>query len=85
MADLLKCPLILTPQPEGGFTVTSPVFPELVTEGDTVEEALENVQDALRAVVELYDDLGKTLPINVRTVRSAVRQLGISWQDFLNS
>jgi antitoxin HicB len=66
MAELLKCPLTLTPQPEGGYTVTSPVIPELVTEGDTVEEALDNVQDALRAVVELYDDLGKHFPDSVR-------------------
>ena len=66
MAELLKCPLTLTPQPEGGYTVTSSVIPELVTEGDTVEEALDHVQDALRAVVELYDDLGKHLPDSIR-------------------
>ena len=35
-----KIPLILSPQPEGGYTVTSPLLPELVTEGDTAEEAL---------------------------------------------
>jgi len=57
-----KIPLILTPQPEGGFTVTSPLLPELVTEGDTVEEALANVRDALAAVIETYKDLGRTLP-----------------------
>ena len=45
---------------------TSPLLPELVTEGDTVEEALDNVQGALRAVVELYDDIGKALPLSVR-------------------
>ena len=48
---LYKIPLVFSPQPEGGFTVTSPVLPELVTEGDTVEEALANVRDALAAVV----------------------------------
>jgi antitoxin HicB len=57
-----KIPLVLAPQPEGGYTVTSPLLPELVTEGDTVEEALENVKDALAAVVEAYQDLGRTLP-----------------------
>ena len=66
MAELLKCPLILTPQPEGGFTVTSPLIPELITEGDTAEEALDHVQDALHAVIELYEDMGKTLPANLR-------------------
>jgi antitoxin HicB len=57
-----KIPLVLTPQPEGGYTVTSPLLPELVTEGDTVEEVLANVRDALAAVIETYQDLGRTLP-----------------------
>jgi antitoxin HicB len=61
MPQVYKIPLVLTPQPEGGFSVTSPVLPELVTEGDTLEEALENVKDALDAVVEIYEDLGRRL------------------------
>ncbi len=61
-AMLYKVPLVLTPQPEGGFTVTSPVLPELVTEGDTADEALSNARDALAAVIETYDDLRRPLP-----------------------
>lgn len=57
-----KLPLVLTPQVEGGYTVTSPLLPELVTEGDSVAEALDNVKDALAAVLELYEDLGRPLP-----------------------
>jgi antitoxin HicB len=59
---LYNIPLVLEPQPEGGYTVTSPLLPELVTEGDTADEALENVRDALSAVVELYQELGRPLP-----------------------
>ena len=59
---IYKIPLVLEPQAEGGFTVTSPLLPELLTEGDTAEEALANVQDALAAVIEAYQDLGRTLP-----------------------
>jgi antitoxin HicB len=59
---LYKIPLVLEPQPEGGYTVTSPLLPELVTEGDSADEALENVRDALAAVIELYRDLGRPLP-----------------------
>jgi antitoxin HicB len=62
MAHINKIPLMLTVQPEGGYTVTSPALPELITEGATVEEALAHVQDALAAVVEIYEDLGKPLP-----------------------
>ena len=66
MAEVYKVPLVLTPQPEGGYTVTSPVLPELVTEGDSLDEAVRNVQDALRAVIEIYHDLGKAVPANLR-------------------
>ena len=62
MAEVFKVPLVLEAQPEGGYTVTSPVLPELLTEGDTLEEAVDHVRDALAAVVELYEDLGKPLP-----------------------
>ncbi len=57
-----KLPLVFEPQPEGGYTVTCPILPELITEGDTIAEALVNVQDALVAIVEAYQDLGRPLP-----------------------
>ncbi|MGE0130251.1 MAG: type II toxin-antitoxin system HicB family antitoxin [Blastocatellales bacterium] len=63
---LYKIPLVFSPQPEGGFTVTSPLLPELITEGDSFDEAFANVQDALEAVVEAYQDSGKELPSNTR-------------------
>ena len=59
---LYRVPLVFTPQPEGGYTVTSPVLPELITEGDTLEEAHANVRDAFEAVVELYTEQGRPLP-----------------------
>lgn len=65
MDKLLKVPLVLTPQPEGGYTVTSPVLPELVTEGDTLDEVLQNVPDAVSAALEIYEDLGRPLPGNL--------------------
>ena len=67
-----KVPLLLSPQPEGGFTVTSPVLPELITEGDTLEEALENVRDAVEAVIELYQDTGRLLPLSIQQPDPAV-------------
>jgi len=65
---LYKIPLLLTPQPEGGFTVTSPLLPELITEGESVDEVLINVRDAFAALLEVYEDLGKQLPHNLQFV-----------------
>lgn len=66
MGEVYKVPVLLPVQPEGGYLVTSPALPELVTEGETVERALENLRDALEAVLELYQDLGKPLPATLR-------------------
>ena len=65
-----RVPLVLTPQPEGGYTVTSPLFPELITEGDSIDEALGNVADAFTAVIELYEDLGRSLPQHTQILDS---------------
>ena len=58
--------VILTPQPEGGYTVTCEELPCLVTEGDSIEEALENVEDAFAATLELYEDFGRSLPESIQ-------------------
>ena len=42
--------LTLTPAQEGGFVVTSPLHPELVTEAETVPEAFEMARDALKSL-----------------------------------
>ena len=63
---LYKLPLVFEPQPEGGYTVTCPILPELITEGDTVAEAIENVGDALLAIIEAYEELGRHLPPALR-------------------
>ena len=55
-------PLTLEPQPEGGWTVTSPALPEFLTEGDTIEEVLAHVQDCFATVVEMYEDSDSSLP-----------------------
>jgi antitoxin HicB len=62
---LYRVPLLFSPQPEGGFTVTSPILPELVTEGETLDEAFANAKDALAAVIELYSDEGRAVPAGV--------------------
>ncbi len=66
-----KIPLLLTPQSEGGFTVTSPLLPELITEGDSMDEVLANAKDAFEAVLETYEDLGKKLPHNLTMDQTA--------------
>ncbi len=62
---LYRVPLLFTPQPEGGFTVTSPVLPELVTEAEPLDEAFANAEEALAAVLEPSADKGRQLPAGI--------------------
>jgi antitoxin HicB len=54
----LSFSVILEPQEEGGFTVLVPALPEVVTEGDTEQEALANAEEAIRAIVAYRRDHG---------------------------
>ncbi len=68
MDNFYKLPLVLAPQPEGGWTITCPILPGLITEADTVEEIPVNVADALEAIMEGYEDLNEPLPEVLRSV-----------------
>ena len=61
MENIYKLPLVLDPQPEGGWTITCPVLPGLITEADTVDEIVPNITDALEALIEGYEDLNLPL------------------------
>jgi len=39
--------VVLIPAEEGGYTVVAPALPGCISEGDTEEEALENIKDAI--------------------------------------
>ncbi|HJS20035.1 MAG TPA: type II toxin-antitoxin system HicB family antitoxin [Anaerolineales bacterium] len=62
MSRIYESPLLLDPQPEGGSVVTCPLLPELITEGENVQDALQNANDALAAIVEALKDLNQPLP-----------------------
>ena len=54
--------VVLEPQAEGGFTVSVPALPEVVTEGDSEAEALASAEEAIRAVLTYRRDHGITIP-----------------------
>lgn len=54
--------VVLTPEPEGGFTVRVPELPEIVTFGDTEREALEMAEDAIRLVLDDAAARGEDIP-----------------------
>jgi antitoxin HicB len=70
--------VILEAQPEGGFAVLVSALPEIVTEGDTEEEALAMAEDAIRLVLADRAARGESTPIDtaprIREVKITVAE-----------
>lgn len=54
--------VILEHNEEGGYTVTVPALPGCITEGEKVEEALENAREAITGYLEALKIQGEQLP-----------------------
>lgn len=52
----MKLKVVIEPQEEGGYTVYVPSLPGCISEGDTKEEALLNIREA----IELYLETDKS-------------------------
>lgn len=59
---ILNYKVIMTPDETGGYVVTCPALPGLVTEGDTLEEAREMAADAIRGYLEVLTSDGEPIP-----------------------
>ncbi|MBA2440790.1 MAG: type II toxin-antitoxin system HicB family antitoxin [Rubrobacter sp.] len=54
---------------DGGYVATLPSLPGVVGQGETEEEALEDVEAALRFTLESMEELGEELPEGDEIVR----------------
>ena len=52
----------LQPAEEGGYIVSCPALPGCVTQGETVEEALEMIRDAIEGYIESLRAHGEPVP-----------------------
>ena len=52
----------LSEEDGGGWLITFPDFPGCMSDGETVEEALANGQDALDGLISIYEEDGRPLP-----------------------
>jgi antitoxin HicB len=49
----------------GGYTVTVPSLPGCVSEGDSWDEALKNIEEAIAGYIETLKILKKPVPVEV--------------------
>ena len=61
----MRYTVILEPEEEGGFHVWCPALKGCHSQGETKEEALENIREAIAAYLESLRDEGLPLPEDV--------------------
>jgi len=67
----MRLKIILEPSEEGGYTAIVPSLPGCISEGDTKEEALKNIREAIELYLEPVED-DQTFTPNAEMVEMAV-------------
>lgn len=52
----MKLKVVLEPSEEGGFTIHVPGLPGCISEGDSKEDALKNIKEAIELYLEPVED-----------------------------
>lgn len=66
----MKLTVVLEPQEEGGYTVYVPSLPGCISQGDTKQEALRNIKEAIELYLEpdtneLIEHKGEQLQVTI--------------------
>lgn len=64
--------ILLTPEEEGGFSVTVPSLPGCYTQGDSVEDAINMAKEAISLYIEALEAEGEPVPDDNRSLEYSV-------------
>ena len=64
--------VVLEPDPDGGYVVTCPTIPGCYSQGDSIEEALKNIREAIEICVEDMKARGEQIPDPAKTLVGSV-------------
>ena len=68
--------LELQPEPEGGYTVTVPSLPGCITYGETFENAMEMIKDAIEGWLSVAREEDIPIPEQFETIEVAFSYQG---------
>lgn len=66
--------ILYEPAEEGGYVVTCPALPGLVTEGETLDEARAMAKDAIRAYLESLRKDGLPIPPDKKIMLEPIKE-----------
>ena len=64
--------VMIEPDETGGYVVSCPSLPGCYSQGDTIEEALANIKEAILLCPEDMEDIGEEIPDPSKTLIDSV-------------
>ena len=58
----LEYHVVLEPDPDGGYVAVVPAFPGCYSQGETVDDAIANVREAIALTIEDMRERGEPIP-----------------------
>jgi antitoxin HicB len=71
-AKRIRYTVLFQPMPEGGYSVMVPAIPEICTFGETLAEARQMAEDAIRCFLESAIKTGEAIPEDVEPATEQV-------------
>ncbi len=65
---VLSYRVLLKKEPEGGYTVTVPSLPGCITYGETIDEAIKMVREAIELYIESLREHNEEIPTENETL-----------------
>ncbi len=59
----MKFTVVLSPEADSGYSVVCPAVPGCVSQGDSLDEALANVREAILLCLEVRQEKGEIAPV----------------------
>ena len=59
----MKYTVVLSPEADSGYSVVCPAVPGCVSQGDSLEEALANVREAILLCLDVRKEEGQAAPV----------------------
>jgi len=63
--DKLTYTVLVEKNEDGGFTVTVPLLPGCVSEGETWDDAIANISEAIEGYLEVLEEIHKPIPVEI--------------------
>jgi len=79
----MKLQVVLEPSDEGGYTVYVPALPGCISEGDNIDEAMDNIQEAIELYLEPVEtDIAENQDLIIRELKRRLDSSSSAWKSY---